>query len=103
MIPQRCIDIIPIILSGNDTEGRLHPDQPIDPGYHLYIQSYSILQEEEETPDYEMGHVDEGMKRNESKKLCHDAIELIEEMNSVIPEGKYLELVNILGEIHKRQ
>ena len=40
---------------------------------------------------------------NDSKKNCHKALEIIEDISENIPEGKYIELVNIISEIHKRQ
>jgi len=98
-IPKRCIDLITFILLQHSID-----IQMINKDHIISLEHVSLIHEyyrewSELTDDTD----EENTKRVESKQLCHDAIELIEGFSQLIPEGQYLELVNIIGEVHKRQ
>jgi hypothetical protein len=85
----------------------VNPLSPITPINHFIPVTENETNEGMEIRSY----TDRGVVRrlftdeneNELKEYCYKAIEIIEEISGNIPEGKYIELVNIIHEIHKKQ
>jgi hypothetical protein len=98
MIPDRLYPIL------NDIFHRTTPfpgNHEMEPGYAQEIHNYLQEYYNDSIQDIQ------GREKNENsikvKEYCRQVIDILDNINQDIPEGKYLELLNIVGEIHKCQ